>query len=213
MRISRGLFALLLTAATLLASRSAIAQDATPPGDAAHGKVLFTSTYGCWECHGRSGQGNFQSGPAVAPHPIPYAAFVTQLRSPRAAMPPYGPAILSDRALADIYAYLRSILATKPSTQIPLLAEVDAGKAPTTPGASVALGRGKTLFAANCAACHGASGTEGGAGPSLAGEKHRKGLDQTIVWIENPAPPMPKRYPSPLSQRDVADVAAYIESL
>lgn len=85
----------------------------------------------------------------------------------------------------------------------------------TTSTASVAgePNRGKQLFAANCSQCHGATGVEGGIGPSLHGERTRKNLDQTVAWIEDPQPPMPKLYPAPLDQKDVADIAAYVTSL
>jgi mono/diheme cytochrome c family protein len=73
--------------------------------------------------------------------------------------------------------------------------------------------RGKTIFAANCASCHGATGTEGGVGPSLKNEKSRKNYEQTIAWIHNPTPPKPKLWPSPLNDKDVQDVAAYVQSL
>ena len=73
--------------------------------------------------------------------------------------------------------------------------------------------RGKTIFSANCSACHGATGTEGGVGPSLKNEKSRKNYAQTIAWIHNPTPPMPKLWPSPLNDKDVQDVAAYVQSL
>lgn len=72
---------------------------------------------------------------------------------------------------------------------------------------------GKKLFAANCAACHGAHGTEGGVGPSLKGEKSKKNQAAAVAWIKNPKAPMPKLYPSPLSEKDVNDVAAYVETL
>jgi mono/diheme cytochrome c family protein len=72
---------------------------------------------------------------------------------------------------------------------------------------------GKQIFSANCSTCHGATGTEGGVGPSLKSEKSRKNYTQAIAWIKNPQPPMPKLYPSPLSEKDVDDVAAYVETL
>jgi mono/diheme cytochrome c family protein len=82
-----------------------------------------------------------------------------------------------------------------------------------TAGAQGDATHGKTIFAANCASCHGASGTEGGVGPSLKNEKSRKNFAQAVAWIKNPQPPMPKLYPSPLSEKDVNDVAAYVETL
>jgi mono/diheme cytochrome c family protein len=79
-----------------------------------------------------------------------------------------------------------------------------------TPGDA---GHGKTIFGARCASCHGASGTEGGIGPSLRNEKSRKNYDKTVAWIKNPQPPMPKLFPQPLGEKDVSDVAAYVQSL
>jgi mono/diheme cytochrome c family protein len=71
---------------------------------------------------------------------------------------------------------------------------------------------GKQIFAQNCASCHGVN-AEGGAGPSLRGEKKRKDNQQTVAWIKDPLPPMPKLYPSALSASDVADVAAFVQTL
>lgn len=74
--------------------------------------------------------------------------------------------------------------------------------------------RGRTIFRENCAVCHGANGTEGGGvGPSLKNERLAKNTDETIAWIKNPAPPMPKLFPKPLNSQDVEDVAAYVQSL
>ena len=72
---------------------------------------------------------------------------------------------------------------------------------------------GKKIFSANCSSCHGATGKEGGVGPSLKGEKSRKNFAAAVAWIKNPAPPMPKLYPSPLNAKQVNDVAAYVETL
>jgi mono/diheme cytochrome c family protein len=74
--------------------------------------------------------------------------------------------------------------------------------------------RGISLYRTNCASCHGATGVEGGAiGPSLRHENTRMDFAATIAWIEDPAPPMPKLYPKPLTAQDVRDVAAYVQSL
>jgi mono/diheme cytochrome c family protein len=72
--------------------------------------------------------------------------------------------------------------------------------------------RGKQLFAQNCAVCHGPEGV-GAEAPRLKGEATRKNTAQLIAWIKKPLPPMPTLYPSPLNERDVDDIAAYVEQL
>ncbi|PZR56010.1 MAG: hypothetical protein DLM50_09325 [Candidatus Meridianibacter frigidus] len=77
----------------------------------------------------------------------------------------------------------------------------------------VSTSRGATIFAANCQTCHGANGAGGGIGPSLRNERGRKNLAQTIAWIKNPEPPMPKLFPGTLNDKDVSNVATYVQSL
>jgi mono/diheme cytochrome c family protein len=72
--------------------------------------------------------------------------------------------------------------------------------------------RGQTLFAQNCAACHGVNGG-GGQGPSLVHERERKNLAQIQQWIIDPTPPMPKLFPSTLTRAEVRDVAAFAAQL
>ena len=93
-----------------------------------------------------------------------------------------------------------------------------AGNAASTAAGAAALAmgdasHGEQIFAQNCASCHGGNGVGGGVGPSLRDEKSRKGYQAAIAWIEDPKAPMPKLYPSPLSLKDVEDVAAYIQTL
>lgn len=72
---------------------------------------------------------------------------------------------------------------------------------------------GKAIFEQNCSSCHGVGGKGGGIGPTLKGEKTRKNDAAAIAWIKNPQPPMPKLYPETINEKDVADVAAYVETL
>jgi ubiquinol-cytochrome c reductase cytochrome c subunit len=74
---------------------------------AARGKTAFVKV-GCYACHGREAQGGGTYGPRLAPSPIPFPAFLSYLRKPRGEMPSYSEKVLSDAALADIYAFLRS---------------------------------------------------------------------------------------------------------
>lgn len=83
--------------------------------------------------------------------------------------------------------------------------------AATVPGAD--LGRGKTVYEAQCAACHGARGAGGQIGPSLQNENARRPYRSVYALVRDPAPPMPKLYPARLSRSDLRDVSAYVESL
>src|SRR5471030_90634 len=169
------LIGVLVIAAATLGAASLSAQPSTPTGDARRGQHLFV-VQGCYECHNYQGQGTGSRrprqnpGPNIAPAPIPYAAFVTQLRTPRLAMPPYDSKLLSDRDLADIYAFLAAQRPARDPRSIALLAGVSTG---STAGPPTATSRGAEVFAVNCALCHGASG-RGGSGPSLIGERARK---------------------------------------
>lgn len=87
--------------------------------------------------------------------------------------------------------------------------------ATSTPAAVAVLGditHGRALYEQHCANCHGAD-AQGGMGPSLQNEDSRKTLAQTVAWIKNPALPMPNLYPGTLSNKDVLDIATYVESL
>ncbi len=106
-----------------------------------------------------------------------------------------------------------STTTTSTATSAPAPASTSAMNASSATGAQGDAGHGNSIFTANCASCHGATGTEGGVGPPLKNEKSRKNYAQTIAWIKNPTPPMPKLYPSPLGEKDVADVAAYVQGL
>lgn len=99
---------------------AASAQEAAPGGDAGHGKALFTAD-GCYQCHGYVGQGASSTGPRLAPDPLPYNAFLQQLRQPASQMPPYEAVVLSDKDAADIYAYLTGIPNAPDPKSIPLL--------------------------------------------------------------------------------------------
>ena len=82
--------------------------DNAATGNAKNGKAIYTAD-GCYECHGREAQGGAGTGPKLGPAPIPYPAFVFQVRSPRDQMPPYTSKVLSDAELADIYAFVQSV--------------------------------------------------------------------------------------------------------
>ena len=100
---------------------AALAQD-VPKGDAANGKKIYLAD-GCYQCHGRVGQGGLMTGsaPVLAQTKMPYAAFQRQLRNPINDMPPYPDSLLSEKEVADIFAYLQALPGRRPVKDIPIL--------------------------------------------------------------------------------------------
>ncbi len=99
----------------------ALAQDASP-GDPVNGKRVYLAV-GCFECHGRVGQGgafNYPAPPLVELE-IPVESFLAFLRNAPNDMPTYAVSVLSDKDATDIYAFLRSLTGRKPAQDIPLL--------------------------------------------------------------------------------------------
>lgn len=97
--------------------------------------------------------------------------------------------------------------AAKPALPIPLAKLPSATVKPGDPKA------GAQVYAANCESCHGAGGKNGQVGPSLAGTGIKAG--QVAYMVRNPAAvdkdsAMPAL---PISDKQVADVAAYVASL
>jgi len=113
------------SAALLLAlpvwSVVALAADA-PPGDAAKGGQLYT-TNGCTYCHGTVGQGGGgrTGGLRIANQPMGLPAFLNQLRNPVNEMPPYVASVLSDKDVADIFAFVSALPPPPDVRTIPIL--------------------------------------------------------------------------------------------
>jgi mono/diheme cytochrome c family protein len=100
------------------------AQESKTPdasaGNAENGKKIFNKN-GCYECHGREGQGSTMTGPRIAPDPVPFDVLSRYVRKPTGEMPPYTAKVVSDQELADIYAFLQSRPHPPTAKAIPLL--------------------------------------------------------------------------------------------
>jgi mono/diheme cytochrome c family protein len=117
--------AILLLATPAVRAQKTAAQsersEIAPAGNVETGKKIFMKD-GCYECHGREGQGAAQaSGPRIGPPQRFTRSFINYVRQPTGQMPPYTSKVISDQDLADIYAYLQSRPKATPSKDIPLL--------------------------------------------------------------------------------------------
>jgi mono/diheme cytochrome c family protein len=90
--------------------------------DAGNGQRIYLAD-GCFECHGRAGQGGAFLGPApaIARVEMPAESFVAFLRDAPNDMPTYSASVLSDKEATDIYAFLQSLAGRKPVKDFPLL--------------------------------------------------------------------------------------------
>jgi mono/diheme cytochrome c family protein len=90
-----------------------------PAGNAENGKRIFVKD-GCYQCHGREGQGSTLTGPRIAPDPVPFDVLASYVRKPTGEMPPYTAKVVSDQELADIYAFLKSRPHPPAAKELPL---------------------------------------------------------------------------------------------
>jgi mono/diheme cytochrome c family protein len=100
----------------------AAADDEVKTGDPVKGKRIYLAV-GCFECHGRAGQGgrfNYPT-PALAQIELPVESFIAFLRAAPNDMPAFSADVLSDQDAADIHAYLHSLPGRKPVKDFPLL--------------------------------------------------------------------------------------------
>jgi mono/diheme cytochrome c family protein len=110
-----------LVALSGVCAAAARAEDA-PTGDPVNGKRLYLAD-GCFECHGRAGQGgnfNYQT-PALAQIALPVESFTAFLREAPNDMPSFSADVLPDKDAADIHAFLQSLPGPRPAKDIPLL--------------------------------------------------------------------------------------------
>jgi len=93
-----------------------------PPGDAKRGETYYAK-YGCWECHGYTGQtGN---GARLATTALNANGFVNYIRSPRTnQMPLYSAKVISDQDGADLFAYIKTFKKPAEAKDIPLLQQI-----------------------------------------------------------------------------------------
>jgi mono/diheme cytochrome c family protein len=114
-------YGLMLAAAAAFVPTLA-ASDEPPRGDVAAGRAVYLAT-GCFECHGRSGQGGAFLGPTptLSHTELPLEAFTAQLRQPANNMPAYSAKVLSDKDVGDIYAFLQSVPGPRDIKTVPSL--------------------------------------------------------------------------------------------
>jgi len=190
-----GKFALALACAVLMTAAFLNAQTAS--GNVENGKKVYPANT-CDTCHGASGEGTNQ-GPKIVP-PGGFPNFLSQIRNPVDEMPSYSKEKLSDAEAADIYAFLQSAAAPAGKDQ--------EGPSPTQAGNAE---NGKKLYPRNtCDTCHGMSGEGADQGPQIVPPG---GYASFVSQMRTPANKMPAYSKERLSDAEVADIYAFLQSL
>ena len=99
----------LLATVSVASAQTPTTPPAASQSDAAAGKRAYME-YACYFCHGTVGQGSLPTvGPRIARVQRSLDSFKTYVRRPAGRMSSYPVKVIGDDALADIYAYLRSL--------------------------------------------------------------------------------------------------------
>lgn len=184
--------------------------------EALSGEAIFTAK--CAVCHQPSGRGT-DAFPPLAGNPVVNAADPAEMiaiivngrtgplsvngRTFNGRMPTWN-GQLTDADIAAVATYVRSAW----GNAAPAVTEQEV----VTAGTPVSVEVGASIFAKNCAACHGTGGT-GGIGPALAGNPHVNIADPTrmLTTILQGRNVMPS-WRGQLSASDVAAVATFIRA-
>lgn len=171
-----------------------------PAGNVENGKIVFSSRQ-CITCHGDRGQGGTgeNAGPQIAAASITLPAFIERVRKPTDAMPPFSDSQVSDAALSDVYAFLKSMAPPAQASTV-------------TAGAGNAQ-NGKQLYtSAGCYLCHNGEG-QGGAGPRLALNSNMMAFAAFVHQCREPSNQMPPYTTKVLSDAQLADIYAFLRSI
>jgi mono/diheme cytochrome c family protein len=180
-----------------------VAQSAGTASNAGAGQAMYAKA-GCETCHGANGQGT-AAGPRIAGTTRQLPAFVSYVRKPTGTMPPQSAQLVSDRALADIFAFLRS----SPSTPVGRVLSD-----PANQNASAPAGRaeaGAALYVKiGCYQCHSNQAQGGQAGPRLGPDPIP--FARFSQYVRNPTGDMPPYTEKVLSNPELADIYAFVQT-
>lgn len=158
-----------------------------------NGKRLFSSA-GCAACHGVQGQGTALA-PPLSPPPLELQALVAYARHPTGKMPPVPVATASDRDLADVYAFLKSV-APRDSLPEELKGNAESGK--------------KLFLAYGCYECHGWQGAGAAIAPRIG--PPALSLAGVLRYVRAPTGQMPPYTAKAVSDQDLADIYSYLKT-
>jgi mono/diheme cytochrome c family protein len=165
-------------------------------GDSVRGQHLWADVKLCKNCHGLNGEGKL-AGPRAGDGKS-LAAWITQVRTPRANMPSFSDVQVSDQEIADMWEYMQSL--PNPTFKF----------TPYVPGPNDPAGL-TLINEKRCVACH------GDYSQTLKFRfvaKNRDVIDAATVikQLRTPAQNMPSFSSAQVSDEQAAQIAAYLQT-
>lgn len=184
----------ILCALTLaLMASTALAQGG---GDPAKGKTLWAQN-NCKNCHGDNGEGKY-AGVRAGDGKMA-ADYIKQARTPRANMPAYTAAQLSDADLTDMWAYMQTL--AKPAAFTRTAVPTEAGEP-----------EGKTLLGQkNCVACHG-NFAAGMVKTRFVDQNREVTAEAVLKQLRTPAKMMPAFSATQVTDAQATTIAAFLKT-
>lgn len=162
-------------------------------GDAESGKRVFTNA-GCVACHGAQGQGT-PLAPQISPPPLELPALIAYVRQPSGKMPPVPVSTVSDKDLANVYAFLKSVAPAEPASES-LKGNPDSGK--------------RLFLSYGCYQCHGYQGAGAAIAPRIGPPPIS--FAALLRYVRAPTGQMPPYTAKVASDQDFADIYAYLKT-
>jgi mono/diheme cytochrome c family protein len=187
-----------------------LAGQGAASADVGAGQAMYAKA-GCETCHGANGQGT-AAGPRIAGTTRQLPAFVAYVRKPTGTMPPQSAQVVSDRALGDILAFLRSapvgrVLPDPPGGRV----QKDPAYEKTQAASAGRAEAGAALYAKiGCYQCHSNQAQGGQAGPRLGPDPIP--FARFSQYVRNPAGDMPPYTEKVLSDQELADIYAFVQT-
>ncbi len=170
-------------------------------GGAQNGRKVFEKL-GCSRCHGSTGEGmsltrEKPGPPKIAATKLSLRDFLQSVRKPKGQMPPFTTNQVSDEDLSDVYAFLQ-LPGSQPKLELPSSANSKNGE--------------RLYTAFGCYECHGYQGQG-----SVQTGGSRIGPPQIpysgfVAYIRQPAGQMPPYTSKAVSDAQLADIYAFLES-
>ena len=188
----------------------AVAQTAAAAGKNQTGQSMYAKA-GCETCHGSNGQGT-AAGPRIAGTARDVPGFIGYVRKPTGTMPPQGPQSVSDQALGDIHAFLRSVSAAVVGRALSAPPDSRVQKDPAYQAPSGRSDVGAALYAkVGCYQCHANQAQGGLSGPRIGPDPIP--FARFSQYTRAPSGDMPPYTAKVLSNQDLADIYAFLQSL